>query len=132
MEKIPRMVKVRTKSAEYFSSMFKGTSSQYHFDLESDLYNKKSKLVHSSFMSIVETAEFGKEDVAIPTKLNLGKDYRLLNLVDIAEFASMCIQPIFSTFASLIYKSGLAQKAIFEELKNVDSEFSLVNYGIKV
>lgn len=84
MEKIPAMKIVRTKSAEYFSKFLPGTTPQYHFDLETDNYDTKSKFVHSSFQSIVEVAEFGIKEIAIPTRLNLGENYNLINLVEIA------------------------------------------------
>lgn len=124
IEKSPKMIKVRHKSAEYRSKMFKDTSVQYHFDFETDLYNRKSKLVHSTFLAIAETAEFNGLAGTMPTKLNLGKDYRLVNLVDIAEMACGSIQPIFSTFAALIHLAGLDQKELFNEIRIIDSEFA--------
>lgn len=125
MEKIPAMKIVRTKSAEYFSKFLPGTTPQYHFDLETDNYDTKSKFVHSSFQSIVEVAEFGIKEIAIPTRLNLGENYNLINLVEIAELACLCIQPIFSTFASLIHHGELDQNLVFQELLKIDSEFTV-------
>jgi len=68
---------------------------QFHFDLESDLYNKKSKFTHSSYGSIFDIADFKKKGSTYIIQPNLGDKFRYSNLREIAKYAGSSFEPKF-------------------------------------